>query len=142
MSEPVIPQFLTFAVIGLAATAIQYCILIVGVELFGLSAPLSSGVGFAVSSVANYLLNYRVTFRSSRAHASAAARFAIVAIGGLLLNVACMELFAEHWQVQYVLAQVLATAIALIWTYFGNACWSFTNPADQQSVVKNKELRK
>jgi putative flippase GtrA len=132
-------QFLVFVVVGLSATIIQYGVLVAGVELIGLSAPVSSGVGFVVSSVVNYLLNYRLTFRSSRTHTSAGSRFAVVALGGLLINVACIALLVEHWRVQYVLAQVFATALAFFWTYCGNALWSFTNPRTLNPDVDRKE---
>jgi putative flippase GtrA len=132
-------QFLAFAAVGTAATAIQYCILVAGVEWVGWAPPLSSGVGFTVSSVLNYLLNRLLTFRSSRPHASAASCFAAVALGGLLLNAACMGLLVEHWHIQYVLAQVVATLTTLIWTFCGNAFWSFANPSGQACAVNGKE---
>jgi putative flippase GtrA len=121
-------QFTRFAAVGLAATAIQYLILIVAVEIFGSSAAVGSGVGYVMSSAANYSLNYRFTFDSTRAHTSALSRFIVVSLVGLLLSVALMTLFAGYWRTPYLLAQVVVTAITLIWNFIGSALWSFASP--------------
>jgi putative flippase GtrA len=126
-------QLVTFAAVGLLATAIQYVILMIGVEFFGQSPTLSSGVGFTVSAVVNYLLNYRFTFRSSGAHTSTVLRFILVSSVGLLLNVVAMHLLTAVWHVQYVLAQVIATGFVFTWTFCGSAFWTFAAGAARDS---------
>jgi putative flippase GtrA len=126
--KPLIRQFTRFVVVGGVATAIQYAILIACVEALGWTAAAGSGVGFVLSSIVNYSLNYRFTFRSSRAHRSAVWRFVVVSSGGLLLNVGLMALFVSHWRVPYMPAQVLVTGITLVWNFTGSACWSFVSP--------------
>jgi putative flippase GtrA len=121
--------------VGLVATAIQYLILAIGVEAFGWGPVVGSGAGFVLSSIANYALNYRFTFRSSRAHASAMWRFVVVALGGLLLNVALMALFVDRWRIPYMPAQVLVTAITLVWNFTGSAFWSFVTPASASNAA-------
>jgi putative flippase GtrA len=126
--KSLLPQFARFAAVGVVATAIQYITLMIGVELLGWSAATGSGVGFVLSSVVNYVLNYRFTFRSSRAHASALWRFGVVTSIGLLLNVLLMMLLTEHWRFPYLLAQVLVTGMTLIWNFTGSVYWSFVPP--------------
>lgn len=123
-------QFIVFAAVGVTATALQWGILIIGVEFFRWPPAVGSGVGFLISASANYLLNYRLTFRSSRAHLSAASRFFVVAGFGLLLNVALMQLLTNHWRFQYLLAQTVATIVVIAWTFSGSAFWSFASEAD------------
>lgn len=118
-------QLVRFVIVGLFATGLQYAILICSVEALDLPAPIGSGLGFAVSAIANYALNYRFTFRSTRAHSAAVWRFVVIAAVGLLLNYALMLLFAEHWHVPYLLAQILVTGITLIWNFCGNGFWTF-----------------
>ena len=127
-------QFARFALVGLVATAIQYGILASSVEIFGLRADTGSGIGFALSAIVNYLLNHRFTFRSSRAHSSALWRFMAVAGVGLLLNVGLMTLLAERWQLQYLLAQALDTAVTLFWNFIGGAVFSFADPARAEPI--------
>lgn len=118
-------RFAGFLGVGVLATALQYLILLLGVEVFGAGPVLASSVGFAVSAVANYLLNYRYTFRSERRHSSAAVRFAAVAAAGLVLNALLMDALTARLGVPYIAAQVLTTGAVLAWNFVAHALWSF-----------------
>ena len=119
-----IGRFVRFALVGGVATAIQYALLVLLVRAFGVAPTPASSVGFALSAIANYLLNYHFTFASDRPHGPAAAKFALLAGTGLLINAAIM-----HWLVtagvHYLLAQVCATAVVLFWNFIGNSFWTF-----------------
>jgi putative flippase GtrA len=77
-----------------------------------------------VSAAANYLLNYHFTFESERPHGPAAARFALLAGAGLLLNAIIMHVLVGAG-VHYLIAQVCATAVVLLWNFIGNSLWTF-----------------
>ncbi|WP_028449959.1 GtrA family protein [Chitinibacter tainanensis] len=120
-------QFGAFASVGAVATLLQYAILWLGVEALGWRAAVASGVGYAVSSLLNYALNYRFTFQAQReqtAHRSALVKFYVIAGIGLLLNTALMAGFT-HWGLHYWPAQLLTTALCLVWNFIGNRCWTF-----------------
>ncbi len=124
-------SFVRFAMVGCVATGIQYILLVVLVRGAGVEATVASCIGFVVSAGANYLMNYHFTFRSQRAHGPAAVKFATLAGVGLLLNAALMRvLVGAGWH--YLLAQVCATLLVMLWNYFGNRAWTFGPPA--QSV--------
>jgi putative flippase GtrA len=110
------------------ATAIQYAILIALVG-GGLTGPtIASCIGFVVSAGANYSLNYRFTFRSRNSHAPAVLKFVLLAAAGLLLNAGLMRLLTVMgWN--YLLAQVCATGVVLVWNFFGNSLWTFSERA-------------
>ncbi len=133
-------RFCKFALVGAVATAVQYLILIVLVSLWGLPAPTASTLGFVASAGLNYWLNHRFTFRQAvqpamavhparaaqpaMAHGPAVAKFALLAGVGLLINVALMKgLTGAGWY--YVAAQILATAVVLVWNFLGNSLWTF-----------------
>lgn len=118
-------KFVRFLIVGGIATLIQYVTLIASVERWHWNAVLASSLGYLLSTIANYLLNYYFTFRSDNRHRVAATRFAIVAAAGLTLNALLMELLAERLHFPYVLAQILATIGTLIWNYWANSKWSF-----------------
>jgi len=118
-------QLARFLIVGGIATALQYVILIIGVQALGWRATWASAGGYALSCILNYWMNHRFTFRSSRPHASAALRFGLVAAGGLAINTAVMWLLVESLRMQYLLSQVAATAAALVWNFSGSALWSF-----------------
>ena len=117
-------RFIRFAAVGGVATAIQYALLILLVRGFGMAPTLASSIGFVLSAVVNYLLNYRFTFQSDRPHGSAAAKFGLLAGTGLLINAASMHLMIGAG-VQYLIAQVCATGSVLFWNFIGNSFWTF-----------------
>jgi len=111
--------------VGGVATFIQYLVLIGTVERWHWNAVIASSFGYFISAIANYLLNYYFTFRSDNWHRVAAARFALVAAAGFILNALLMELLAEKLHFPYVLAQILATVVTVMWNYWANSKWSF-----------------
>lgn len=117
-------RFVRFAVVGGVATAIQYALLILLVRGFGMAPTPASSIGFVLSAVVNYLLNYRFTFQSNRPHGPAAAKFGLLAGAGLLINAAIMHLMVAAG-VHYLLAQVCATGVVLFWNFVGNSIWTF-----------------
>lgn len=118
-------KFARFAGVGIVATAIQYVILVALVQGIGAEPTPASTLGFAVSVVFNYFANRRWTFRSGRAHARAAPRFFLVQSVGLCLNGLLLYLGAEVLGVNYLLAQLFATAVVLVWNFFAHLLWSF-----------------
>jgi putative flippase GtrA len=117
-------RFVRFAAVGVVATCVQYALLILLVRFAGMGATLASSLGFVASAAANYLLNYRYTFRSRHPHGPAMLKFASLASVGLLLNAGLMRLLTESaWN--YLIAQVLATAVVLVWNFLGNSLWTF-----------------
>ncbi|MDB6091690.1 MAG: hypothetical protein JWN85_4474 [Gammaproteobacteria bacterium] len=124
MGDGAIRRFVRFGVVGGVATGIQYVILIALVHGAGYGPTLASAIGFAVSAVANYLLNYYFTFRSQRRHGPAAAKFAVLAGTGLIINSVLMQVLVwAGWY--YIVAQVCATGVVLLWNFLGNSVWTF-----------------
>lgn len=121
-------RFARFLLVGVVATAIHFAVLALGVESFGVRAAWASAAGFLISAVANYLLNYRFTFRSQALHTGAALRFACVLAVALALNIALMWLLTEEMGWPYLLAQVLTTLCVLVWNFCAHAAWTFAPP--------------
>ncbi|MGH7106895.1 MAG: GtrA family protein [Acetobacteraceae bacterium] len=117
-------RLLRFAAVGGVATAIQYAVLVLLVRAFGMAPTPASSIGFVLSAGVNYLLNYRFTFQSDRPHRPAAAKFAVLAATGLLLNAIIMRLMVGAG-VHYLIAQVCATAVVFLWNFIGNSLWTF-----------------
>ena len=117
-------RFGRFTLVGGVATAIQYAILMLLVRGWRMAPAPASSIGFVLSAILNYLLNYRFTFRSNRPHGAAAAKFGALAGAGLLINAVSMHLLVGMG-VQYLLSQVCATAVVLFWNFIGNSLWTF-----------------
>jgi putative flippase GtrA len=117
----------TFLVVGGFATGLQYAIMALLMALAGVPALAASNTGFAISAVANYLLNAKLTFRSERSHASTLPRFAVTAALGLGINALLLSLLIAAG-LHPAPAQILTTAGVLIWNYTLNALWTFKKP--------------
>jgi putative flippase GtrA len=128
-----ITRFIRYLAVGGIATAIQYVLLVFLVRAFGMAPTPASTIGFALSAVVNYLLNYSFTFRSDRPHGPAAAKFAVLAGSGLLINAIIMHVMVTAG-VRYLIAQVCATGVVLFWGFIGNTIWTFgVRPVEEQT---------
>jgi putative flippase GtrA len=123
-------QFLTFAGVGVVAAVAHYGVLIVLVEIFKIAPVIATLWGFLAGAAVSYWLNRHFTFRSDRPHREAAPRFLAVSTGGFVLNGLIMFVLNEHWGVPYLLAQVIATLIVLVWNFSANRLWTFRDGTD------------
>ena len=126
-------RFLRFAAVGALGTAAHYALLLVLVEGAGVDPVAGSVAGFLLGALVNYTLNRTLVFRSDRAHAEALPRFLAVAGVGLGWNALLMYILVDFAGVHYLLAQILTTAILLVWHYLGNALWTFRKGAEDGS---------
>lgn len=118
-------KFLSFGTVGVIGTAAHDATLIMLVDLAGATPVLSSGIGALVGALVNYRLNYSFTFRSDKRHRDVIVRFLTVAAIGLSLNVSLMSILADRLHLHYLLSQVTATLLVLVWNFTGNLLWSF-----------------
>lgn len=116
---------MVFTGVGAVGTLAHYLVLIALVWLIGFDAVLASSVGFIVGAFINYALNYHVTFQSKKRHHEAAVKFFTVAGIGFILNGAIMYGLFNGAGLHYLIAQISATAIVLVWNYLGNRSWTF-----------------
>ena len=121
----VLLKFSSFAMVGGLCTLLQYMILHLLVTSAAMNPTLASSIGFVTSAALNYALNYHWTFRSTRSHATSFPRFAVVAFMGLLLNALIMLIGTGPLSLNYLIAQLGATAIVLFWNFMVNLKWSF-----------------
>lgn len=129
LSMPVIARrFSLFVAVGAVCTALQYFLLWLLVRDLHWHVIIASSLGFAASAVTNYLLNYNLTFASTRHHVESAPRFAVVALAGLFLNGAVMLVGISVLEWHYMVSQVLATTVVLFWNFIVNLKWSFATP--------------
>jgi len=119
-------QFGRFLQVGALCTAMQYLLLVTGVEWLGMNAVFASSVGYVVSAVANYLLNRRYTYASQAPHRALVWRFVAVMAVGSVLNALFMQLLHGYLHWQYVLAQLSATGAALVWNFCAHRYWTFS----------------
>jgi putative flippase GtrA len=110
---------------GGLATAFQYTLLVVLVELGGSPPVPASMVAYAGGSSLNYGLRRSFVFRSRALHRRALPRYLVVAAVGLGLTGLLVRLGVDLLSLPYPLAQVMATAVALGWNFTAHRLWTF-----------------
>jgi putative flippase GtrA len=118
-------QFLVFAAVGAVGTLAHYTVLVALVHFAGTDAAHASAAGFVAGAAVNYALNYSVTFRSRAPHLRAIPRFMLIAVVGLCLNTAIVALGVGALDLHYLLAQMVATGLVLIWNFVANRAITF-----------------
>lgn len=90
---------------------------------------IAAAIGaFLVAVTNNFALNRIWTFRAEapgRHPAHQGARFLIVSLGGLAVNLAMLELLVSSAGLAELPAQALAVAIAMPANFVGNKLWTF-----------------
>ena len=127
-----IVQFLLFAGIGAIGTLGHFSILVVLVQLWTIDPVIASCLGFIVGALINYILNYHFTFQSNKGHTEALAKFLIVAVVGAGINATIMYNGVKNTDINYLIVQVFATSVVLLWNFAINKLWTFTHPATNQ----------
>ena len=121
----VLKRFIGFTLVGAVGTIGHYSVLLTLVEIFAVEVVTASVGGFIVGALINYTLNRRLVFRSQRAHTEALPRFFAVAGVGLVGNAVLMGLLTYRMSIPYIIAQILTTAVLLLWHFGANALWTF-----------------
>lgn len=122
-----IGQFLMFAGIGAIGTVGHYTVLIVLVQFWAVDPVFASSFGFVVGAIINYILNYHFTFQSDKQHAEALTKFLIVATIGAGINGLIMYIGVENTRINYLVIQIFATLVVLIWNFVVNKVWTFAH---------------
>ena len=118
-------QFVRFTGVGFVSAIGHYGLLIGLVQIAGADPVPASAAGAALGAVINYLLNYNITFKSSKPHKDAFMKFLLVACVGLALNTLFMWIGVKLLDIQYLLSQIVTTIILLFWSFFANRHWTF-----------------
>jgi putative flippase GtrA len=125
VSKHTLKQFVFFSAVGGIGTGGHYLTLVTLVEGKWLSPVPASVAGFIVGALINYVLNYHFTFNSKKSHKEAMSKFFVVALFGAMINTGLMYIGVDVLHAYYLLAQIGATAIVLLWNFIINKYWTF-----------------
>lgn len=127
MSEPVriVRQGGTFALVGVAATAVHALLALAAREFAGATAIQATFVGYVCAVGVSYLGNARFTFGRPALHGRQFVRFLVVSLAGLAANLAITWLLVNRlgWPFKAALAVVvvviptLSFAAAKLWAF-------------------------
>jgi len=118
-------QFIKFTGIGVIGTAVQYAVLLFFATFLHVSPIISTSLGFIAGALVNYTLNYLFVFISNKKHTFALPRFLLVALCGLILNGIFVWFGINLFDLHYLVAQILSSAVILIWNFTMHKLWTF-----------------
>jgi len=119
LNHAVVRQAARFAVVGSIATGVHYAILIALVEIGHVKPLVATTFGYCFGVITSYALNRRFTFRDTAAPvASSFLKFVLLYGIGAVLNGTIMST-VMHLGAPYILAQVAATGLVMIWNFLG-----------------------
>lgn len=114
-----ISQFAKFGVVGAICFLIDYGIMVLLTEVFGVPYLVSCGISFVVSVVVNYHLSMKYVF-ASRDDLSKQKEFIIfvaLSIAGLLLTELFMWLMVDKLYIHYMFSKILVTGIVMVFNF-------------------------
>lgn len=118
-------QFSRFAAVGATATALQFLVLTLGVEVFATDPVSASSAGYFAGAILGYVLNSWFTFRSRRSHAASIWRYVVTVATGSAINASLVHLGVNQLELPYLLAQAQASIIGMVWNFSLNRFWTF-----------------
>lgn len=119
-------MFMKYLLVGVAATALHYAILVSVVEGAHGSPAFGAGLGALAGAVLAYAGNHRYTFGARRtAHSQALGRFMLVAAFMAIGHASVVWLGSTVLGLHYLLAQVIASGLAFLGGFKLNQRWSF-----------------
>lgn len=117
--RPVLGQLSRFAVVGLAATAVHFLVLVIAVEAGSVPPAPANGLAFLVALSVTYLGQSRWVFHDRSKHGTAQMlRFAVSLVIGLIANMVTMavsvQLLGLSYQTGFVLGVLLVPALSFV----------------------------
>ena len=124
VGAPLLVQLVKFGIVGVLNTLLTLVVYAVLLKL-GVWYLAASAIGFVAGATNGFLLNRRWTFKEHVGDALTPVRWAIVQSCGLGINEGLLYLLVHDAQLDKLLAQVCATAVVTVTTFFVNRAWTF-----------------
>ena len=117
--KKLIAQFMKFGVVGVIAFCIDYGILALLTEVFGMNYLVSATISFTASVVFNYAASMRYVFthKEGMSKRREFAIFVVLSVIDLGINNLCMWAGVELFGIHYLVTKIGATAIVMVWNF-------------------------
>ena len=117
--KKLINQILKFGVVGGIAFIIDYSVLFICTEFFGIYYLISSLISFSVSTVFNYIASIKWVFdvNQKKSHKINFILFIVFSVIGLGLNQLIMWFGVDTLHIYYMLVKIGATAIVMVFNF-------------------------
>ena len=117
--KKLINQILKFGVVGGIAFIIDYSVLFICTEFFGIYYLISSLISFSVSTVFNYIASIKWVFdvNQKKSQKKNFILFIVFSVIGLGLNQLIMWFGVDMLHIHYMLVKIGATAIVMVFNF-------------------------
>lgn len=122
---PLLLQANIFALVGVAATAVQVVVSLLVHARLGTPKLAATLIGYLCAVGISYLGNSRLTFRKRALHGPQFVRFLTISSAGLAVNLAIVFASTQWLGWSYALAQVPVVAIVPAATFLMSRFWAF-----------------
>ena len=103
--KKLIEQIMKFGVVGVLCFLIDYGLMILLTERFGVSYLISSGISFSVSVIVNYILSLTFVF------------FVVLSVIGLGINQVLMWVCVEKLHIYYMISKIGVTGVVMVYNF-------------------------
>lgn len=119
-------QLLRFGIVGGSGYLINLAVFTLLSANLGAHHLVAAVGAFCIALANNFLWNRYWTFEPGDGHAGfQAARFVVVSVGALLINLVVLELLVSGTSLGDLTAQAIAVAVAMPFNFLGNKLWTF-----------------
>ena len=117
--KKLIAQFVKFGIVGAFAFVIDYGLLALLTEVFGINYLVSATIAFIVATVFNYLasMKYVFTHKEGMKRTREFVIFTVISIIGLLMTNGGMVLGVEVIHGHYLIVKIVVAAIVSIYSF-------------------------
>jgi dolichol-phosphate mannosyltransferase len=120
-------QLLKFGIVGGSGYLINLGVFAFLSGNLGVYHALAAVGAFCVAVTSNFLWNRYWTFGPGEGLAhQQAARFFVVSVASLVINLAVLETIVASSSISELAAQAIAVAVAMPFNFLGNKLWTFT----------------
>ena len=125
-------RFAKFGIVGTIGAVVDFSLLNLGIQAFGLAKWLANTISFSAAVVSNFTWNRLWTYPESRQQpiGPQMAQFLIVNLVGLVINQAIFlsldrYVFGRWGTWGYNLSKAIAIGVVLFWNFGVNRIWTY-----------------
>ena len=112
-------QIIKFGFVGFLCFFIDYGVMVLLTDRFGMDYRVSYGISFTVSVIVNYILSVTFVFETDKKknRSGEFVIFVVLSLIGLAINEACMWLSVEFLGIHYKLSKIGATGVVMVYNF-------------------------
>ena len=111
--------------IGLVGTIVDYFVLLLLTEIFGVFYLISASISYFLGIISNFTLNKKFTFKFENNKFNYVIRvflsYFLVSIFSLVITLLFMSFFVEVVHINYIIAKVTISLVMIFYRYFAHS---------------------